>query len=156
MSKEVETLQRRLRETEDKLSAYEKAHSIKSFKSDYVGCKQCGSKLRISYMRNDICPVCRHDLRSETTLNTIKGYRTKINDLNKKLQIAIRKDNRKNANNQTPVPQSKFKEALSDVYDELDYVMERYDSSDFVEIIGKTGGDVRRIRVYKDGTVGEK
>ena len=107
-------------------------------------------------MRNDICPVCRNDLRSETTLNTIKGYRTKINDLNKKLQIAIRKDNRKNTNNQTSVPQSKFKEALSDVYDELDYVMERYDSSDFVEIIGKTGGDVRRIRVYKDGTVGEK
>lgn len=49
-----------------------------------------------------------------------------------------------------------FKKLVSSEMGCLDVVYETYDSPDFTEIIGATGGDPRRIRVYKDGLVCEK
>ena len=49
-----------------------------------------------------------------------------------------------------------FEESVESVRDRLDYVMEEHKDPDFLEIIGKMGGDVITFRVYKDGTVYEK
>lgn len=49
-----------------------------------------------------------------------------------------------------------FKKLVREEMECLDIVYETYDSPDCTEIIGTTGGDPRRIRVYKDGTVCEK
>lgn len=49
-----------------------------------------------------------------------------------------------------------FKKLVRSEKECLDVVYDTYNSPDFTEIIGATGGDPRRIRVYKDGTVCEK
>lgn len=37
------------------------------FKSDYFGCKKCGSKINRKYIRTNGCPVCGEDMRSLRT-----------------------------------------------------------------------------------------
>lgn len=38
----------------------------------------------------------------------------------------------------------------------LDYVMDYHEAPDFVEVIGRIGGDVITYRVYDDGTMYER
>lgn len=38
----------------------------------------------------------------------------------------------------------------------LDYILETYPSLDFVEIVGRSGGDTVTYRVYDDGSVCER
>lgn len=38
----------------------------------------------------------------------------------------------------------------------LDYILETHSVPDFVEVIGKMGGDVITYRIYDDGTVTER
>ena len=82
-SAKITDIQRRIKETKKKEADYIKAHDIHTFKSQFIGCKECGSKLSISHMRGNSCPLCSTDLRSETTLNTIKSYEEKIKTLQK-------------------------------------------------------------------------
>ena len=49
----------------------------KTLKAEYVGCKQCGSKIKRDYIRTNFCPVCRADLRPETTLKAVAAAETK-------------------------------------------------------------------------------
>lgn len=51
---------------------------------------------------------------------------------------------------------SDFKTKLQEVIDRYDYIIERYDGKDFTEIVGSIGGDVEKVRVYKDGRVAAK
>ena len=48
------------------------------------------------------------------------------------------------------------KKSYEEIMDSLDYVLETYTAPDYIEVIGKMGGDVIRYRIYKDGMVGEK
>lgn len=50
----------------------------------------------------------------------------------------------------------KQKEAYEEIMDSLDYVLETHRTPDFIEVIGKMGGDVITYRIYKNGMVGEK
>lgn len=38
----------------------------------------------------------------------------------------------------------------------LDYIMDCYETPDFVEVTGRMGGDVVTYRIYDDGTVYER
>lgn len=38
----------------------------------------------------------------------------------------------------------------------LDYIMDCYETPDFVEVTGRMGGDVITYRIYDDGTVYER
>ena len=51
------------------------------FKSDFVGCKHCGSKINREYIRSNACPVCRGDMRSDTTQKRLENMRAKVNRL---------------------------------------------------------------------------
>lgn len=51
---------------------------------------------------------------------------------------------------------TKFEKALKEIIDRYDYILEQHKTKDFVEIVGSIGGDVERVRVYKDGSVGVK
>lgn len=75
-------LRARLAAAQTKKDDYERAHSVLSFKAEYVGCPNCASKLRKKFLSGDKCPVCRADMRSETTLNTLKRYSENIRKLN--------------------------------------------------------------------------
>ncbi len=84
----VDKLQKRLDAEKKKLEEYTKAHSVVSFKSAFIGCPECGSKLAREYlkrMKTERCPLCETDLRGKTTLETISRYKTNINTLTKEL-----------------------------------------------------------------------
>lgn len=63
---------------------YVEKNDIHNRKSSSVTCPECGSRLTLSYLRGNGCPLCKTDLRSETVQNRIKSFDKKISDLNKK------------------------------------------------------------------------
>lgn len=48
-----------------------------SLKAEFVGCRHCGSKLKRELIHTNICPVCRKDLRPDTTLAQVKAAELK-------------------------------------------------------------------------------
>jgi len=67
-----------LKSKAEKLAADKKGfiekHSLKSRKSEYVGCKNCGSKLSIKHLKGNRCPLCGTDLRADYIVEKIKKY----------------------------------------------------------------------------------
>lgn len=90
-TKKQQELERRIAEIEKKRIEYASAHSVKNFKSEYVGCPGCGSKLKAKLVTADRCPLCKQDLRSNTTITTLQGYTDKIKDLKKQLAAEQKK-----------------------------------------------------------------
>ena len=60
-----------------KRDSYIEAHSIHKRTSKYIGCPECGSKLYLSYVRGEKCPLCHTDLRPATVIKKIRWYDTK-------------------------------------------------------------------------------
>ncbi len=85
-TKKMDDIRRRIGETSEKLAKYTKEHSVQKQKAEFIGCSECGSKLARNRLRGEICPVCGTDLRSKTTLETIKGYEDKIKSLWEKIE----------------------------------------------------------------------
>ena len=50
----------------------------------------------------------------------------------------------------------RVKKAQDKALERLDYILETIPTPDFVEIVGRVGGDVVTYRVYNDGSVCEK
>lgn len=74
VTKKIGELQTKARELAEKRAAYEKEHSVRTFKAALISCHKCGSKLAREYLKSDRCPLCYTDLRSDTTLETLKKY----------------------------------------------------------------------------------
>lgn len=83
----VEKMEQRLAKLIEQRIAYEKLHSIHEFKSDYIGCKKCGSKLKISYIYGESCPLCHNELRSQSTIDAISNYSKKISALSSAIKL---------------------------------------------------------------------
>ncbi len=47
----------------------------------------------------------------------------------------------------------RIRKAQDKVRERLDYILETVPTPDFVEIVGRVGGDVVTYRVYNDGSV---
>ena len=47
-------------------------------KSEYISCRTCGSKLRRQYIQSNTCPVCRKDLRPETTIRAVETAKERL------------------------------------------------------------------------------
>ncbi len=65
--------------------------------SKTIGCKACESKLAVKYLRGNLCPLCRAELRPESELKRIEALRTRYNkaakawdDEEKKYQAKVR------------------------------------------------------------------
>lgn len=82
----LKSLESRLEKEESKLADYTKKSSIKNRKSESVTCTYCKSKLTISFLSANLCPVCQTSLLSKTTLDTISRYKKNISDLNRQIQ----------------------------------------------------------------------
>lgn len=72
----------KVQEWKEKRDVYIKAHSIHKRTSKYVGCP--GSKLNLSYIRGEKCPLCGTDLRPENTIKKINWYDRKASECAKK------------------------------------------------------------------------
>lgn len=89
-------LKERVSKEHEKRDAYEKAHSVSSFKIEYIGCPKCGSKLKRTLLRRNSCPLCGTELRSKTTMETLQRYSDNIEKLNALIKEEERKINKKN------------------------------------------------------------
>lgn len=85
-TKKIEEYQSKIKETREKADKYVVEHSVRKQKAAYIGCGKCGSKIAKEYLRSEYCPVCRNDLRSKTTIDTLNGYEEKIKGLYAKIE----------------------------------------------------------------------
>lgn len=121
-------------------------------KAKFISCKKCESKLAKDFIKKAgafcKCPVCGESLYSKTAQERMQAAKEKYQTMKAeldKLKASYKKST-----------QPTFTESLERAYDMLEIVYNRHDAPDFTELKGSTGGDLRCIRVYKDGTVCEK
>lgn len=95
-TKALEELKRRLASEQNKKYNYAVAHSIVTFKAEFVGCPNCGSKLKRTLLKDNSCPLCRTDLRSKTTIETLERYEHNIQHLRKQIKAEERKIEERN------------------------------------------------------------
>ena len=90
-SKRLTELKAQASEARKKLHDLESKVAFKDFKSQYISCKTCGSKLNKDYIRRNFCALCGSDMRSDTTKNAIARLKDKV----AALDIAIREEEKK-------------------------------------------------------------
>lgn len=61
-------------------------------KSEYIGCKECGSRLSKAYLKRPSCPLCGNSLLSETASNRLEKAKAKIAEYEKRRSEAVKKD----------------------------------------------------------------
>ena len=79
----------KLKEMQEKLETakaeLEKAkkpyYSVDTVKAKYVGCKHCGSKLAVPYIKSNKCPLCGEDLRPQSVQDKMKRLAAKVKKL---------------------------------------------------------------------------
>jgi len=96
-TKKIADLKTRASECATKVAEYKKAHSVRNFKAEFLGCQKCGSKVSRKYLRSECCPLCGNDLRSPTTLSKIKELEEKRQGLFDR----IKEETEKQTNNRT-------------------------------------------------------
>lgn len=94
-TKKCEELLKRLHAEEEKLYSYTKSHDLSTFKASLIGCSKCGSKLNKEYLKGYHCPLCRNDMRSDTTKNTVSRYQQKIRDIKRDIMAEEKKSSGK-------------------------------------------------------------
>ncbi len=90
-TKTMITLQERLKAEREKRVAYAAAHAVSTFKAEYIGCPECGSKLKRTLLRDNSCPLCHAEMRSKTTMETLQRYDANCEELSKKIKEEERK-----------------------------------------------------------------
>ena len=80
-TKKLDELKEKLKVAYNDYEALNNHVAAKDFKSEFVGCKHCGSKINREYIRSNACPVCRGDMRSDTTQKRLENMRAKVNRL---------------------------------------------------------------------------
>ena len=85
------TLQERLKAEREKRVAYAAAHAVSTFKAEYIGCPECGSKLKRTLLKGNSCPLCHAEMRSKTTMETLQRYDANCDELTKKIKAEERK-----------------------------------------------------------------
>ena len=74
---------------------FTKKKSVLNYTADFIGCKNCGSKVARKFLHSDFCPVCHSDLRTQSTRDAIEAKIKKEQDIEAKVQEQIRKESKK-------------------------------------------------------------
>lgn len=86
-SKKYEELSKKLTELRTEYGNRNSVCYATTVKSEFVGCKSCGSKLASKYIQNtNKCPLCKSDLRSPTTLSSLERLNERIKVIEKLLR----------------------------------------------------------------------
>lgn len=78
-------LERKVKATNNYYDLSNKFH-FENVKSQFIGCKKCGSKLSIKFLHNNFCPLCKNDLRPETILKRIEVAKENMKKAEKELK----------------------------------------------------------------------
>lgn len=101
-SKKYQELSEKLMELRKDFNKRNSVYYATTVKSEFVGCKFCGSKLASKYIQNtNKCPLCKSDLRSPTTLSSLERLSERIKEVEKLLREEKQKLNKKLENNTT-------------------------------------------------------
>lgn len=92
-SPKMVSLEKRLREKEEKLSSYTRQQNEKKFSSDFVSCPHCRSRVNRDFIKPPLCPVCGRDMRSDTAVKTMTTLEETVTDLRKRYEDTARKYN---------------------------------------------------------------
>lgn len=82
-TRQMETLKERMNKAIADKRAFAEEHSVQSRKADFVGCKKCGSKVAVSYLRTNRCPVCGNDLRPDYVIKRLEKYDADLDKMRK-------------------------------------------------------------------------
>lgn len=85
-TKAMENLKAKMDKLQADRDAYIEKHSLKERKSEYIGCKRCGSKLSNKYLRGTKCPLCGEELRADYIIDRIKKYDADYKELQKRYE----------------------------------------------------------------------
>ena len=85
-TKKIADLKKRETEMIGRIDAFQKEHSVRNFKADYIGCSTCGSKISRKHLHGERCPVCGKDLRSESVMKKLKALYDKRDEIGKKIK----------------------------------------------------------------------
>lgn len=99
-TKEITNLRERIKKTHEALENFQKTHAIKNRKSEFASCPNCKSKINKNYVSDsnylwNMCPLCRTDMSSKSTKESLERKRENISKLEKMLEEAIKKNNAK-------------------------------------------------------------
>lgn len=97
-TKTITNLKNRINQKEKELCEYKDKNSVTNRKSTYIGCPNCGSKLKREHMdkfRYNTCPLCGSDLSSNTVKKSIINKKENISKMRKKLAKDIKANNQK-------------------------------------------------------------
>ena len=94
-TKQMESLRMKADKIRADKAEYIKKHSIKERKSEYSGCKKCGSRLSNKHLRSNRCPLCGADLRADYIVERIDKYDKDCEETLKKLEELKRKQSGK-------------------------------------------------------------
>lgn len=89
------SLAKRLKEKEERLSAYKETQNEKKFAGDFITCPHCHSRVNAGFVKPPLCPVCGDDMRSDTAVKTIRALEETVADLRKRYEDTARKYNSK-------------------------------------------------------------
>ena len=92
-SKKMEELSEKVKNSRENYLKKNKNIHYKGVKSEFIGCKNCGSRICSKYINYNNCPICKADLRPQSTLDNIKAaydaykkYEKQLKEEEKKLQ----------------------------------------------------------------------
>ena len=94
-SAKTEELDKKIKEAYD---VYSKRNNIcypKTRTSEFIGCSKCKSRLASKYLSGNFCPICRADLRPDTTLKAITAAKNKWENAQKTKRDYIDKHSKK-------------------------------------------------------------
>lgn len=97
-SKKAQDIRSRIKKNMDFRDDYIRKNKVQNRKSKSITCPCCDSRLTLSYLRGQKCPLCDTDLRSPTVLSRIKKF-----DLDDKLLKQALNEENKKASKKAPI-----------------------------------------------------
>lgn len=89
-SAKLKALEERLEKETMSLEEYRKSQSIKNRKSKSVTCEKCDSRLTITWLKGNNCPVCGNLLLSKTVSETILKKEEVLKKLSSDIKIEMK------------------------------------------------------------------
>lgn len=77
-SKKIEELEARFNDLGKRYQEKSTKFHFADVKSEFIGCKNCGSKIARKFLHGNRCPVCSVDMRPESTLNSIAAAKAAV------------------------------------------------------------------------------